>query len=152
MIIAEEDYRYLSHVGTPRHSGRYPWGSGEDLKTTRNPTFHTEVRAMEKSGLTQKQIAENMGITQHELRNQKGIAKDQAKSINIAQVERMHETGQSTNSIAKELGMPESTVRSYLKPGAGDRANQLKSTTDMLKQQIDEHGFIDVGAGVEYQA
>ena len=21
---------YLAHYGTPRHSGRYPWGSGED--------------------------------------------------------------------------------------------------------------------------
>ena len=21
---------YLSHYGTPRHSGRYPWGSGDD--------------------------------------------------------------------------------------------------------------------------
>ena len=21
---------YLMHYGTPRHSGRYPWGSGDD--------------------------------------------------------------------------------------------------------------------------
>ena len=24
------DHAYLEHYGTPRHSGRYPWGSGEN--------------------------------------------------------------------------------------------------------------------------
>jgi hypothetical protein len=28
----------LKHYGTPRHSGRYPWGSGEDSEQ-RNKSF-----------------------------------------------------------------------------------------------------------------
>ena len=29
-IIDFYDPTYLIHYGTPRHSGRYPWGSGEN--------------------------------------------------------------------------------------------------------------------------
>lgn len=28
--VAEEMKDILMHYGTPRHSGRYPWGSGEN--------------------------------------------------------------------------------------------------------------------------
>lgn len=28
-----EEQLYLIHYGTPRHSGRYPWGSGESNKS-----------------------------------------------------------------------------------------------------------------------
>ena len=31
---------YLEHYGTPRHSGRYPWGSGE------NPYQHGPMKSV----------------------------------------------------------------------------------------------------------
>lgn len=29
-LIGQEETDELEHYGTPRHSGRYPWGSGEN--------------------------------------------------------------------------------------------------------------------------
>ena len=49
MIINEDDY--LAHYGTPRHSGRYPWGSGGnvDIANKRNKQFMDYVTDMKNS-------------------------------------------------------------------------------------------------------
>ena len=37
----------LSHYGIPRHSGRYPWGSGDDPEQ-RNKSFLGKVEDLKK--------------------------------------------------------------------------------------------------------
>lgn len=45
--LAKEEV--IKHYGTPRHSGRYPWGSGGD-PYQRNPDFLSRVETLKKSG------------------------------------------------------------------------------------------------------
>lgn len=151
MLISEDDY--LAHYGTPRHSGRYPWGSGDNEPTTtpRNPTFHSEVNTMKKNGMSEKEIADSFNMTLKQLRDEKTISRNSEKQSNITMAQRLQDKGMSTNAIAKRMGHPEPTVRSWLKPGAADKANLLTNTTNMLREQVDAKRFIDVGAGVEYQ-
>ena len=41
----------IEHYGTPRHSGRYPWGSGDDPYQAAK-SFVGYVSDLEKSGLS----------------------------------------------------------------------------------------------------
>ena len=49
----------LYHYGTPRHSGRYPWGSGEN-PYQRQQDFLSEYRRLKGKGLSEKEIADFM--------------------------------------------------------------------------------------------
>ena len=148
MIIDEEEY--LLHYGTPRHSGRYPWGSGGNEEyEPRNPIFLQEVADLKQQGLSEKQIADGMGMTIAELRREKSIVKNQKKAADIAFAQRLQEKGMSTNAIAKRMGIPEPTARNLLKPGASDKAKIIESTADMLREQVDANDMVDVGKGVE---
>jgi hypothetical protein len=40
----------LKHYGTPRHSGRYPWGSGKNPQ--RNKNFLARANDLKRQGLT----------------------------------------------------------------------------------------------------
>ena len=46
----------LYHYGTPRHSGRYPWGSGEN-PYQRNQDFLGRVNDLRKKGMSEVDIA-----------------------------------------------------------------------------------------------
>ena len=48
-----------------------------------------------------------------------------------------------------EKKVSESTVRSLLEPGRLEKLDILQSTADMLKRQVEEKNFVDVGANVE---
>ncbi len=153
MILSEEEY--LAHYGTPRHSGRYPWGSGgwngtEEDTNTRNKVFGQYVRDLKAKGLSESEIATGMGFkSTTELRARLSIEKNQQRQADIHQAQTLKDNGYSTNGIAKRMGQPESTIRNYLKEGESAKAQILESTAGMLKSQVDEKGFIDVGKGVE---
>ena len=63
----------LMHYGVGHldggHSGRYPWGSGENPEQRSN-SFLKYVSDQREQGLTMKEIAEGMGITQTQLKQQ----------------------------------------------------------------------------------
>ena len=66
----------LQHIGIPRRSGRYPWGSGND-PYQRNMSFSARVRELEKKGLDSKSIATAMGLKSIEdLRSKITVEKD----------------------------------------------------------------------------
>jgi DNA-binding CsgD family transcriptional regulator len=144
--ITEE--AYLAHYGVLRRSGRYPWGSGGP-ETASNKGFLDYVDLLKKQGLTETQIAEGMGMNSTQLRAAKSIAKNEEKAAVISQVQRMAEKGMSTSAIARQLDMNESSVRALRAPGAADKAKVLNSTAEMLKNQVDAKGVIDIGTGVE---
>ena len=151
MIISEDDYLALQHYGTPRHSGRYPWGSGEN-PYQRNKSFLGMVSDLRKQGLTDTEIARGMGITTTQLRARSSIAKNMNRQADISQAQRLKDRGWSNVAIGERMGINESSVRSLLAPGAKDRAAVLDSTANMLKRQVHEKGLIDIGAGVEHHA
>jgi transcriptional regulator with XRE-family HTH domain len=143
--LKEDD---LLHYGILRRSGRYPWGSG-GTENTRNKQFLDYVADLRSKGLSESEVARGMGVSISELRAAKSIAKNQQRQADIAMAQRLKDKGYSNVAIGERMGKNESTVRSLLAPGAKDKADVLKSTADMLRDEVDRKGFIDVGTGVE---
>ena len=140
--------RYLVHYGTPRHSGRYPWGSGKyPYKRTGN--FLSRYEELKTQGLTEVEIANSMGLTSTDLRAEKELAKTQRKAALQSEVIRLHDSGMSNTAIGRQIGKPESSVRALLEPTNKARNDRLIATRDLLKKQVEEKNYIDVGEGVE---
>lgn len=143
---------YLEHYGTPRHSGRYPWGSGED------PYQHTgdiisRIEELKAQGYkTDKEIADVMGISTTQLRAERGIALSERKKLLVAEAKSLKKDGLSNAKIAEKLGLPgESSVRSILNADSETRMKLSEKTAMNLKSLVDERGMIDVGSGTEKQ-
>lgn len=141
---------YLEHYGTPRHSGRYPWGSG-DNPYQRNKSFMSYVKKLKDQGVSEVNIAKGMGMTTKELRARYSIAKDEKRVADAAEAYRLREKGYSYDAIAKRLDYPnESSIRSLLNPSIQARAEATKATANALKEQVDNNGgYIDIGKGIE---
>ena len=148
MIIDELDY--LAHYGTPRRSGRYPWGSGGNTETRR--TFLQWVKDLLSKGMTESEVAAGFDMTVKELRSARSIAKEEVKAADIALAQGLKDKGWANTAIAERMGIPESTVRTLLQPGAAAKADTIAAAARMLKKEVDERGFIDVGAGAETYA
>jgi len=138
----------LLHYGTPRKSGRYPWGSGEN-PSQRHRDFLSAVDDLKRQGLTEKQIADGLGITTTQLRARKAIAKNEQRKADEAQVFRMKEKGMSNVAIGQQLGINESQVRALLDPSAQARREVLNATSDALRKEIADKQYLDIGTGVE---
>ena len=147
-IDGEEE---LAHVGTPRHSGRYPWGSGED-PYQRHKNFLEYVKDMKNEGMKEGDIVKALGLkSSADLRAMQTIAVTSTRQAEIDQIRKLHDKGMSATAIAKQLGYKnESTVRARLNPALAERANRLTETADFLKKRVDEEGYIDVGTGIEH--
>lgn len=145
-----EDMLYLMHYGIPRRSGRYPWGSGED-PYQHGRDFLSRVEELKKAGWTEtpENIEKEFGLTTTQYRTEKALAKDERRMLDVARAKSLKEDGLNTTEIGREMGVNESTVRSWLNAESEARMNQAKETADFLKKQIDEKGMIDVGTGVE---
>lgn len=146
MILDEESY--LEHYGIIRRSGRYPWGSGK------TPHAHSmmlidHIENLRRQGLSDTEIARGLGLSTTEFRAMRTMAKNILKQQDIAMAQRLKEKGLSNVAIGERMGINESSVRSLLAPGAKDKADVLLATSNMLKEQVDKRGLVDVGSGVE---
>ena len=141
---------YLEHYGTPRHSGRYPWGSGENPYQHESDGWLERVKELKKKGLHEHQIAEAMGCSADELRAWYANANNQRKSLLISECKEMYAKGMSYSEIARVKGIKSSnTVKNYVNSNKDVRPLQARATADFLEKQVDEKGFIDIGKGVE---
>jgi predicted transcriptional regulator len=157
--ILDVDENALKHYGMPRRSGRYPFGSGE------NPYQHSmdflgRVEEMRKAKATYTDetgkvwtgdtaIAKSLGLSTSEFRTEIGLAKNERNLLRNARVKSLSEDGLGPTEIGKEMGLPESTVRSILNSKNESRLTEAQNTANSIKKIIDEKGMIDVGAGVE---
>lgn len=148
MIRTHEEH--LAHYGILRRSGRYPWGSG-GTQNTRNKSFLDTVDNLRKQGMTEAEIARGFGFTTTDLRAARSIAVAQQRQEKILTAQRLKEKGWSNVAIGERMGLNESSVRALLAPGEKDKADALQTTSNMLKDQVDKKGMIDVGIGVEHQ-
>lgn len=149
----------LAHYGTPHqgsipHSGRYKYGSGEKWEgkdpTTGQNGLLGQVARLKESGVTNStDIARALGMTTTEYRARYSVAFNEAKMANIAKANRLKDQGWSPTAIGKEMGVPESTVRGWLKPQAQARRDVALDIADKLKASIPKDGAVDIGAGVE---
>lgn len=141
----------LFHYGTLRKSGRYEWGSGEN-PGQRNREFQQYVDNLRKSGLSDSEIAKGLDISRVQLQANLALIKHQQKQ---EQIERARELKNqdpplSNVQIGLEMGINESSVRALLAEGAEEKNAKLKVTADMLREQVDKKGMIDVGTGAHY--
>ena len=150
--IAED---ILMHYGVGHldggHSGRYPWGSGEN-PTQRYGDLLDRVEKMKKDnpGMKETEIAEALGIKTTSLRSQLSIAKAERRAALVERARDLRDQGLSLQQIANEMGYSnDSSVRSLLNESSAKKMNQAQVTADYLKQMVDEKGMIDVGNGVE---
>lgn len=146
MIVQEKDY--LAHYGILRKSGRYPWGSG-GTQSARNRSYLATLENLRKEGLSETEIARGFGITTTQLRAARSIARNEEKQAQINMAQRLKDKGYSNVAIGERMGINESSVRSLLAPGQKDKADILQTTSNMLKDQVDQKSYIDIGTGVE---
>lgn len=142
---------FLMHYGTPRHSGRYPWGSGENPYQSESGGILTDISKLEKQGMTETEIAKTLGMSTKQLRAKKSIAKSEKIAYESQQCLKLKDKGYSNVEIGKIMGIPEATVRNRLNPVMKERASKNENVAVYLKDQVDSKKYLDIGVGVERQ-
>lgn len=144
----------LEHYGTKRHSGRYPWGSG-DNPYQHSGDFLSRVEELKKKGLSEKEILETindslpdeykMGLTEFRTARQK--AGHDRKALEYDQIRALKDDGLGWKEIGDKLGMSESSVRSKYNNAIGEKASQAEKIAATLKKEVDKKGMIDISEG-----
>lgn len=144
----------LEHYGTKRHSGRYPWGSG-DNPYQHSGDFLSRVEELKKKGLSEKEILETinnslpdeykMGLTEFRTARQK--AGHDRKALEYDQIRALKDDGLGWKEIGDKLGMSESSVRSKYSNAIGEKASQAEKIAATLKAEVDKKGMIDISEG-----
>ena len=141
---------FLVHYGTPRHSGRYPWGSGEDPQ--RSKSLSTIKSELKKQGLSEPQIAAALGLKNStELRAELHMEAEKKYAAQSAMAARLRAKGYSDVAISKRMGISPNTVKNLLLPETQERHRINEATKNMLKRQADEKGMIDIGTSSNLQ-
>lgn len=163
------DPDYLMHYGrsvldgAPVGSGRYRYGSGEE-PFQHAGDFITRVDELRRSNprwvdsktgevfTGDTAVAKCLGLSSSQFRTQIAIARKERRSDEVARIKKLSDEGKTPTEIARILGYnSESSVRSLLNAKSEERMNRAQNLADILKQQIDEVGMIEVGKGVNRQ-
>lgn len=156
-----QDEEIIIHYGMPRRSGRYPYGSG-DQPYQHSSDFLARVDELKKAKFTYKDpedgktysgdnaIAKSMGLTTTEFRRQVSWAGYEKRLLQVETAKRLRDKeGMGPTEIGREMGLNESTVRSLLNPDSESRMQKAMNTVDLLREQVNSKGMIDVSGGVE---
>lgn len=147
------DEEYLEHYGTPRRSGRYPYGSGEDPYQHENRDFLGRIDELKAKGWTEtpENIKKVFGLNTSQYRMEKSVALDQRRQLQIDTAKRLRDKeGLGATEIARRMGVRnESTVREWFKQDEEGRVGVARKTANELKKIVDEKGMVDVGKNVE---
>ncbi len=146
--ISLDGQKAVQHYGTPRHSGRYPWGSGEN-PYQRQKDFYSHVNKLKAQGLSQVEIAKGMNMSTTQLRAKMSNAKIEMRAAETAELRRLVDKGYSLNAAAKRMGIPEATARIRLSESSQKRADAAEALANTLKDQVEQKGYLDVGKGTE---
>lgn len=156
----------IEHSGTPHegsipHSGRYEWGSGEHGYQRATGSMLTTYQMLKKKGVSEKDIAKFFGYTDQygegntkTLRAMKRLENEAERNIRRAQaiqlMDKYTKNGKTNiSAVGREMGINESTVRSLLDDTVHYNKNAMHRTMDLLKGQLDEKRYLDVGKGSE---
>lgn len=151
------DEEYLEHYGTPRHSGRYPWGSG-DNPYQHEKWFLNKYRELRESGLSEAEIVKAFNLDGEdiksikELRMKNSIYSEDDRLENIKRAQRLRAHGYGLEKIAEMMGAAgESTVRGWLKQGEEEKISLARETANKLEEELKKKKYLNVGAGVELE-
>ena len=146
-IPATKDY--LMHYGVKRRSGRYPWGSG-DNPYQHSGDFMSRVQELKKQGLSETEIVEAMGLdSTTQLRVAYKRAKNERRALEVDKIKSLQSDGYNVSEIARMMGKNESSIRSLLNEESEARMNRAEATADILRQELEKKGMLDVGVGAE---
>lgn len=154
----------LLHYGTKFHSGRYPYGSGENpyqhigLDGSSNThgavdgkEAYDRIKKLESAGKTLADISSDMGISQAKIRTIKSQFKSQERAELLAKADELMKNGYSRTAAAKELGVNESTLRSMGTDKARENIAAQENTCNLLKEKMKDGAWIDIGSGVNQE-
>lgn len=144
----------LYHYGTKRHSGRYPYGSGEDPYQHEPSHFLNQVKQLKKEGYTESQIAEKLlgeGKKSTHLRAEIAMKTNEKRAADRARAVRLKAHGYSNTEIGRRMGINESSVRNLLAPSMEYKASKIETVANVLKDQVDQKKYLDITAGSELQ-
>ena len=140
---------YLEHYGTPRHSGRYPWGSGKNPQKSLN--ILTRAKELEEQGLSPVEVAKAFGMSTTDFRALKRNASNDVKKDLMRQCNKLKDKGYSLAAISRTTGLPWSTVKNYLDPVKQARVDKTTELANNLKLFLEEKPYLDIGEGVNRQ-
>lgn len=152
-ISSNEDI--LEHYGTKRHSGRYPWGSG-DNPYQHSGDFLSRIETLKKKGLSEKDIINAINdtlpkeyqLSPTEFRVARSKAISLRKQSEYEQIKDLKDNkGLGWTEIANQLGMSESSVRSKYAGNIDKKAKRAENIADVLKKEVDKKGMIDISEG-----
>lgn len=149
----DEDDDIIQHYGTKRHSGRYPWGSGE-TPYQHSGDFISRIEQLKAKGMSEREIIDEINKTlpdeykleMSEFRAARSRASNLRKNLQYDQIRALREDNLGWTEIGRKLGMSESTVRTMYQNGTGSK-DVLMSITDALKKEVDKKGMVDVSEG-----
>ena len=160
------------------HSGRYPWGSGEN-PYQRLETFMSSYKKLKSQGMddeaiaqvwgmpvaeaftesykelkkeygkTRKEVADMWGITTSELDAKQQIYTAQMDAMNLARARNLKEHGYSNVKIAELMNTTEGSVRNWLSQDESRKQKILDESTKVLRDAVKEKSYVQVGSGVE---
>ena len=154
-IFVDDD---VVHYGTKRHSGRYPWGSGEN-PYQHSGDFLARVKQLRAENITfvengkvltgENAIAASLGLNSGVYRKILAVEQAEERMRTVADVKKLKAEGLSNGEIAKRLGLKnESTVRGLLDEDAERRMMSAHNTADFIRKQIEEKGIIALDAKI----
>ena len=87
-------------------------------------------------------------MTLKEARYRYSIGKDAKKAQDIGHAKELRYSKQmSVKAIAEKMGVSESTVNSWLKPGAEERTRETEELANKIAQYANTHAGVDIGKG-----
>lgn len=129
---------YLMHYGTPRHSGRYPWGSGQDPYQHGSADFIGRVEKFRKEGLSESEIKKALGVTSAEYKTLHLIAENERNEDTdfISKINAEKAKGSKTDKdIYDAFGMSSTKYRALRGNASNKRKMQEYEIANALKDQ-----------------
>ena len=126
---------FLMHEGKGHldggHSGRYPWGSG-DNPYQRYFDFFSRYNRIKKAhpGISDEELAEKLDcfdkkkkVSVKELERKLKLGKEANKQVEIWNAKQMAAEGMGASEIGRKLGKNESTIRGWLDESTNQSMN-----------------------------
>jgi transcriptional regulator with XRE-family HTH domain len=116
------------------------------------------VASLKAQGVEQKNIAKGLGLSPEELekftvarlRDTVTIAKETIVREETNRAISLKARQWSTEKIAAELGISTGTVALRLKGYENSKKKSLKETASAIRDDVDKHGIVDIGKGVNF--